>query len=140
MGITAEATRKSMRSNRGKDTRPELIVRRALREAGLPGYRLHWKKAPGRPDIAYPGRRVAIFVNGCFWHRCPHCEPSTPASNVEFWTEKFKRNVARDERDHGSLEEMGWTVIVVWECELKKSVRDTTIARVVAMVRGAAPH
>ena len=62
-----------MQANKSKNTKPELLVRARLREAGYTGYRLHWKKAPGKPDICFPGRRVAIFVNGCFWHRCPHC-------------------------------------------------------------------
>ena len=64
----SEVTTKVMKANKSKDTKPEMILRKALREAGFPGYRLHWKKAPGHPDIAYPGRKVAIFVNGCFWH------------------------------------------------------------------------
>ena len=88
------ATRHVMQANKSKNTKPELKVRAALREAGLSGYRLHWKKAPGKPDICFPGRRVAIFVNGCFWHRCPHCGLSMPKSNVEFWEAKFARNRA----------------------------------------------
>lgn len=79
---------------------------------------MHWKAA-GRPDIAYPGRHVAIFVNGCFWHRCPACQPSIPKSNTEFWNEKFRRNVERDERKRRELENQGWTVLTVWECELR---------------------
>ena len=65
-----EGVRKCMKANKSKDTSPELKVRKALREAGYPGYRQNWKKAPGKPDICYPGRKVAIFINGCFWHRC----------------------------------------------------------------------
>lgn len=116
---SSESVSKSMKGNVAKDTTPELKLRRLLREAGWPGYRLHWKKAPGRPDIAYPGRKVAIFVNGCFWHRCPHCEPSIPKSNTEFWTEKFRRNKERDERKVGELEQAGWTVRTVWECQVR---------------------
>lgn len=108
-----------MKGNRGKDTRPELLVRRLLREAGFPGYRLHWKKAAGRPDIAYPGRMVAIFVNGCYWHRCPSCHPSTPKSHVEYWDAKFIANENRDSRKKIELEVAGWTVVVVWECEIR---------------------
>ena len=109
-----------MKGNRGKDTKPELELRRLLREAGYPGYRLHWKKVPGRPDIAYPGHKVAIFVNGCFWHRCPHCEPSLPKAHSEFWQRKFELNQERDVRKIAMLEEEGWRVITVWECELKE--------------------
>ena len=114
------ATRHVMQANKSKNTKPELKVRAALREAGLSGYRLHWKKAPGKPDICFPGRHVAIFVNGCFWHRCPHCGLSMPKSNVEFWGAKFARNRARDARDNALLVSGGWTVITIWECRLKK--------------------
>lgn len=108
-----------MQANRGKNTKPELILRRLLREAGYPGYRLHWKKAPGRPDIAYPGRKVAVFVNGCYWHRCPHCGPPAPKSNTDFWDAKFVANEARDARQVAELEAVGWIVATVWECEVK---------------------
>lgn len=116
---TSAAVSRSMRGNRGRDTKPELLLRGLLREAGYPGYRLHWKKAPGRPDIAYPGRRVAIFVNGCYWHRCPHCQPSSPKAHTEFWERKFELNQERDARKQRELEAAGWTVFVVWECELE---------------------
>lgn len=118
---TSEVTTKVMKANKGKDTGPEQTVRRLLREMGYPGYRLNWKKVPGRPDIAYPGRKIAIFVNGCFWHRCPHCNLPLPKSHTEFWREKFERNVARDEEKTRALEALGWTVITIWECELKDS-------------------
>lgn len=108
----------SMKSNKSKDTKPELILRHALRDSGYPGYRLQWK-VPGKPDICYPGRKVAIFVNGCFWHRCPYCNPSLPKHNSEFWKEKFERNVERDNDNYHKLADMGWNVIVVWECEIK---------------------
>ena len=130
------AVRKSMQGNKRRDTKPELLVRQRLRAAGLTGYRLDWAKAPGRPDIAFPGRKIAIFVNGCYWHRCPHCNPSTPQKNVEFWEAKFRRNVERDARALAELEEMGWTVITVWECELKRDRIDETMERVIGTVRG----
>lgn len=116
---SSPAVTKSMMGNRGKNTRPELELRRLLRKAGYPGYRLHWKQAPGRPDIAYPGRRIAIFVNGCFWHRCPHCRPPEPKSHSEFWRRKFELNRERDERKQRELEAAGWTVVTVWECQLR---------------------
>ena len=118
---------KSMQGNKGKDTKPELLVRRRLCDAGLTGYRLHWK-APGRPDIAWPGKRVAIFINGCFWHRCPHCKPPVPKSNRDYWVAKFERNVERDERNLHDLYDAGWTVHVIWECQLAKDVVDDTFA------------
>jgi DNA mismatch endonuclease (patch repair protein) len=110
-----------MQGNKGKDTKPELMVRKMLRDAGFPGYRLQWKKAPGRPDIAYPGRKVAIFVNGCFWHRCPRCDLPLPKANRDYWEAKFKRNVERDRSKVKELEALGWKVFVIWECELKKA-------------------
>jgi DNA mismatch endonuclease (patch repair protein) len=108
-----------MKGNVRANTKPELRLRRLLREAGYSGYRLHWKQAPGTPDIAFPGRRVAIFVNGCFWHRCPHCTPALPKSHSEFWRTKFERNQERDSRKRRELEAEGWTVLTVWECELQ---------------------
>ncbi len=131
MAEVSAATRRVMQANKSKNTKPELKVRHALREAGLPGYRLHWKKCAGRPDICYPGRKIAIFVNGCFWHRCPHCNLSEPKSNVEFWQAKFARNRARDERNYQSLMAQGWTVLVVWECALKKKRIDATLQNLV---------
>lgn len=131
------ATRHTMQANKSKNTKPELAVRQALRTAGLPGYRLHWKKAPGKPDVCYPGRRVAIFVNGCFWHRCPHCHLRLPKTNRDFWRAKFERNRARDSRDNALLVQDGWTVVVVWECQLKKGRLDHTMGEVERIVRAA---
>ncbi|EJW97130.1 DNA mismatch endonuclease Vsr, partial [gut metagenome] len=131
------AVRKSMQGNKRRDTKPELLVRRRLRAAGLTGYRLDWAKAPGRPDIAFPGRKVAIFVNGCYWHRCPNCNPSMPSKNVEFWEAKFRRNVERDKRALAELDDLGWTAITVWECELKRDAIDATMERVIETVRAA---
>lgn len=130
---TSEATSKSMKANKGRSTGPEMILRRALRDSGFPGYRLNWKNAPGHPDIAYPGRKVAIFVNGCFWHRCPRCNLPLPKSHVEFWADKFERNVERDKRKTDELNELGWTVITVWECELKDL--DSVVHRITAQLK-----
>lgn len=112
---------KSMKGNKGKDTGPEITLRRALRANGIRGYRLQWK-CPGRPDLAFPSRKVAIFVNGCFWHRCPLCNLPAPKNNSEYWRHKFEANVARDRRVQKELENNGWTVIVVWECEIKRKL------------------
>ncbi len=117
---SSEIVTRVMRANKAKGTEPEISVRRMLCEMGHPGYRLNWKKIPGRPDIAYPGRKIAIFINGCFWHRCPNCNLPLPKSHMEFWQEKFERNVERDKRKTSELEGMGWTVITIWECEIKK--------------------
>ena len=117
-----EITSKIMSSVRAKNTKPEIMLRKALFYNGLRGYRLHWKKAPGRPDIAYPGKKIAIFVNGCYWHRCPHCKPSFPKTNIEFWTNKFEKNKERDERKKKELEDAGWKVFIFWECQIKKDV------------------
>jgi DNA mismatch endonuclease (patch repair protein) len=76
-------------------------------------------EGPGRPDVASPGRRVAVFVNGCFWHRCPYCSPPVPTSNVPFWQDKFLRNAARDAANLAALEEQGWSVLIVWECQIR---------------------
>ena len=135
--VVSEATRKSMQGNKRANTRPELLMRQKLREAGYPGYRLQWKKVPGHPDIAYPGRKIAIFVNACFWHHHEGCKyASIPSTNVEYWENKFATNVARDEKNRLLLEEMGWKVIVVWECELKKDRLDETVEYVVLQLKG----
>jgi len=94
-----------------------------LRTQGLTGYRLNWKKAAGRPDIAFPGKKVAIFVHGCFWHRCPRCNLPLPKSNSEFWGKKFKLNQERDAEKVRILREEGWKVLEIWECEIKESPR-----------------
>ncbi len=103
---------------RAKNTTPELILRSALTEKGLTGYRLHYKKVPGSPDICYPRKKIAIFVNGCFWHRCPHCGPSFPKTNVSFWRNKFEKNVDRDKNKIKLLKRNSWKVIVIWECQI----------------------
>lgn len=117
-----ETVSKYMRSNKGKNTKPELVFRKALWEAGIRGYRLHWKNAPGKPDIAFPGKKIAIFLNGCFWHRCPKCQLGLPKHNSAFWEAKFTRNVERDKEKITALMNENWTVLVLWECELKRDL------------------
>lgn len=103
-----------------KHTKPEMVVRRMVYRLGY-RYRLHSAKLPGRPDLVFAGRRKIVFVHGCFWHRHPGCRyASSPKTRVEFWEEKFLRNVARDERTRQELENAGWKVLTVWECELKE--------------------
>ena len=107
-------------------------------DMGFPGYRLDWKKAPGHPDIAYPGRKVAIFVMGCYWHAHEGCKyASRPRTHSDYWDEKFRRNKERDARVRAELEELGWTVIDVWECELKRDKLDATRERLEREVRYA---
>ena len=131
---SSEAVRKSMQGNKRANTKPELVVRQRLREAGLVGYRLQWK-VPGRPDIAWPGKRVAIMVNGCFWHRHENCKKaSTPKHNIEYWSIKFERNKQRDAENLLKLEEQGWRVHVIWECELDKNVRESTFAELLPVL------
>jgi len=115
-------TTKVMKANKAKDTKPELALRKYLRESGFGGYRLNWKKAPGRPDICYPGKKIAIFVHGCFWHRCPKCTKTSPKTNAEFWNKKFELNIARDIRKREALEALGWKVLEFWECDIKKDI------------------
>lgn len=119
-----EITSKVMSSIRAKNTKPELNLRRALFANGLAGYRLHWKKVPGHPDIAYPGKKLAIFVNGCYWHRCPYCNPPFPKTHKRFWKQKFKKNTERDIRKRTDLENNGWKVVTIWECQIKNNLQN----------------
>jgi DNA mismatch endonuclease (patch repair protein) len=111
-----------MSAIKGKNTKPELLLRKYLWNHGIRGYRLHWKKVPGKPDIVFVSKRIAIFVNGCFWHRCPNCNLSIPKHNSEFWRIKFQKNIERDSLKSLELNNLGWTVITIWECELKTDV------------------
>lgn len=115
---------------RGRDTKPEMRVRRALHSAGL-RYRLHAKNLAGKPDIVLSSRRIAIFVHGCFWHRHPdpQCKLARmPKSRVEFWREKLEGNRARDLRNEEALRSAGWEVIILWEC----AISDQALAELVA--------
>jgi DNA mismatch endonuclease (patch repair protein) len=122
-----ETTSKLMSSNKDKNTKPEILFRKELWKNDIRGYRLHWKKAPGRPDIAFPSKKLAVFVNGCFWHRCPKCNLSLPKSNTEFWNEKFEKNVERDKKKTYMLKKNGWNVVVIWECEINGNLTECVI-------------
>ena len=112
---------------RSKDTKPEEIVRKHLFSQGF-RYRKNDSRYPGKPDIVLPKYKNVIFVNGCFWHKQEGCKYFVwPKSNVEFWQKKIHSNVARDEQNHLILEEQGWNVIVVWECQLKKNICESTL-------------
>lgn len=117
-----------MSSIRGKNTRPERILRSLLFARGF-RYRLHVRGLPGSPDLVFPKRRAVVFVHGCFWHRHEGCRyTTTPRTNEDFWRQKFQGNVARDRRHAEMLHALGWRVAVVWECALKHSVEETTQA------------
>lgn len=104
---------------RSKNTKPELLLRRALYARGL-RYRLHGAKLPGKPDLVFAKHQAVVFVHGCFWHRHSNCRfATTPATRPEFWTAKFSANIERDERNVAVLLENGWRIATVWECALK---------------------
>lgn len=109
-----------MRRVRSSDTKPERRVRAALREAGFPGYRLQRRDLPGRPDIAFIGRKRAIFVHGCFWHG-HDCKRGArePKTNADYWRAKIARNRARDMEAQNALAAQGWRVLIIWECGIK---------------------
>ena len=118
--IVSSVRSRNMAAIRGKDTAPELAVRRILHAMGL-RFRLHRKDLPGRPDIVLPKHRTVVFVHGCFWHRHEDCRyTTTPKTRQEFWQTKFAANVERDRRNRTDLQRLGWRVIVVWECELRQ--------------------
>lgn len=111
-----------MRAVRRAHTKPEVLVRKALHALGL-RFRLHAKLLPGSPDIVLTKHQTVVFVHGCFWHRHPGCKyATTPKTRQEFWIPKFEGNVARDARKEAQLQELGWRVLIVWECETKDLV------------------
>ena len=118
--MTSPARSATMRAVRSKDTTPELALRRMLHASGY-RYRLHRKDLPGSPDVAFPGRRKAIFVHGCFWHG-HDCKRGArrPKDNADYWTAKLARNRARDASAQTALAAMGWETLTVWECETPK--------------------
>src|SRR5690554_4391652 len=120
--IVNNVTRSRMMSGiRGKDTKPELLLRTAMHALGL-RYRLHGKGLPGKPDIVFHSRKAAIFVHGCFWHRHEGCRfATTPATHPVFWRDKFASNTDRDRRNVCKLLDDGWRVAIVWECALRRA-------------------
>lgn len=117
--ISPEKRSWTMAQVKGRDTKPELIVRSLLHRLGL-RFRVQCKELPGKPDIVLPKHKTVIFVHGCFWHRHPGCKrASTPADNAQYWQAKFTRTMARDATHRATLEQLGWRVLVVWECELR---------------------
>lgn len=122
-----------MRAVKSKNTSPELVVRRILHSAGY-RYQLHVRSLPGSPDIAFPGRRKAIFVHGCFWHGHECRAGRLPESRRDYWVPKIARNARRDEQQIAALREQGWEVMVVWECETRPSGRATLNLRLFSFV------
>ena len=129
--LTKEQRHRCMASIRGKNTKPEMLVRRFLFSRGF-RYRLNHPRLPGRPDIVLRKYRTVIFVNGCFWHGHEGCKNYVvPKSNTEFWTAKIERNRARDIDEQHKLAAMGWHCITVWECQLKPAIRKNTLKSLV---------
>lgn len=123
--LTPEKRSWNMSRIKGKDTKIEVEVRKYLFSKGY-RFRKNDKRYPGKPDIVLPKYHVAIFVHGCFWHRHEGCKDATiPKTRTEFWLEKFDKNVKNDQIKQEKLRELGWKVIVIWECELKRSFQET---------------
>jgi DNA mismatch endonuclease (patch repair protein) len=127
--VTAERRSALMSSVRGKHTTPELVVRKAAHRLGL-RFRLHDRRLPGRPDLVFPKWKTAMFVNGCFWHRHSDCKKaSNPKTNRSFWRRKFKENIRRDLNSYARLTEMGWKVVILWECEVPTIEQASAVIR-----------
>lgn len=137
--LTPEQRSRCMAAIKGKDTKPEIIVRKYLFSRGL-RFRVQVRKLPGTPDIVLPKYKTVIFVNGCFWHGHEGCKYfRLPKSNVDFWKEKIERNVARDTRSETELKALGWRVIRVWECEIKTvAQRDENLKRLYDRIANSA--
>lgn len=138
MDVVPPEVRSRMMSNiHGRNTKPELIVRRALHGLGF-RYRLHDPRLPGRPDLVLPKWNAVIFVHGCFWHQHPGCRyATTPATRKEFWQAKFDANRRRDERDQSAIWERGMRTAVIWECSLRSpDLATETVAAVALWLTG----
>jgi DNA mismatch endonuclease (patch repair protein) len=124
---------------RGKDTAPEILVRKAVHRLGL-RFRLQGRKLPGRPDLVLPKWNTVVFVNGCFWHRHSGCKRTTiPKSNAEFWTRKFAENTRRDAANYKRLKALGWRVLILWQCQVRSADEATAaVARAFKIKRGKA--
>ena len=131
--ITPEQRSKLMSRIRGRDTLPEIVVRKALHAAGW-RFRVCDKRFIGRPDVVIPKAKTIIDVRGCFWHRHGCKNATMPKTNVEFWSDKWEKNVSRDLRNEESWAREGWNVLVVWECALEPKRRARTLSRILAKV------
>ncbi|EKM96329.1 DNA mismatch endonuclease Vsr [Stutzerimonas nosocomialis] len=139
MDIVDPARRSRMMATiRGKDTKPEMLVRRFLHAHGF-RFRLHRADLPGKPDIVLPRLRTCIFVHGCFWHRHAGCRYAVlPKTRPEFWAAKLEGNAARDRHAVAALRAAGWRVIVVWECDLRKP--ETALPELLQALKAASPN
>ena len=118
--FTAAQRSRIMAKVKGKDTKPEKVVRSLLHRLGF-RFRLHRKDLPGSPDIVLTRHRKIIFVHGCFWHQHPNCpHAARPSSNTDYWKKKLDRNIARDVETLIKIEDLGWRVLVIWECQTRK--------------------
>ncbi|MBR2862465.1 MAG: DNA mismatch endonuclease Vsr [Bacteroidaceae bacterium] len=125
--LTPEQRKRNMSAIKGRDTKPEVLVRKLLHRLGY-RFRIQRKDLPGKPDIVLPKHKTAIFINGCFWHRHEGCKyASTPSTNSDFWKKKFAANVERDARNYAALKDQGWNVLIIWECEVKELLRTKII-------------
>lgn len=138
--VVDQITRSRMMAGiRGKDTKPEMALRRALHRLGL-RYRLHVAGLPGSPDIVLPRHNAIVEVHGCFWHRHKHCAFCTkPASNMPFWRSKFGDTIKRDKRNVEALRKLGWRVAIVWECSIKEQGADAIADRIAAWLQTRSP-
>lgn len=129
----------NMSQIRGKDTRPEEVVRKYLFAKGF-RYRKNDSRLPGKPDIVLPKYKTVIFVNGCFWHGHKGCKYFVwPQNNADFWKSKISGNIARDQANKKLLAEKGWRILVIWECELKKACIDENLQNVIAFILAGEP-
>lgn len=125
--LTQEQRHRNMAAIRGKDTKPEILVRKFLFSRGF-RYRLNHPRLPGHPDLVLRKYRTVIFVNGCFWHGHENCKYfRLPKTNIDFWKNKIEQNKERDKKEQCQLAAMGWHCITVWECQLKPKVRNQTL-------------
>ena len=135
--ISPEHRSWNMSRIKGKDTKIEVQVRSWLFSRGF-RFRKNDKRYPGKPDVVLPKYKTVIFINGCFWHRHEGCKyATTPKTRTDFWLEKFERNVANDKRHVQQLEELGWKVITLWECELKSSVFNAKMESIENLIKEA---
>ena len=130
-----EVRSKNMSHIRSTNSKPEEIVRKYLFSKGF-RYRKNVRTLPGCPDIVLPKYHTVILVNGCFWHKHDCGRFVLPSSNTEYWIPKINRNVERDKQNHKKLIDMGWKVLIIWECELKKNVREDRLKRLIKEMKG----
>ena len=129
--LTQEQRKYNMSRIRAKNTGPEIKLRKLLFARGIRGYRIHFN-LPGKPDIVFTRKKIAVFIDGCFWHKCPVCYQE-PETRKEFWMKKIQSNIDRDKKVDKQLKSDGWTVIRIWEHEIKKEP-EKTVKRIIALL------